>query len=125
MNIFLAGDIKGEWQADAVAAIHEMRPDVEIYDPREHLAHDPKVYTKRDLTAIVDCDMVIAVIEQDHFRYAGIVFLVGFAVALGKKVLLVNERGAQIAHNMHQMCDVYPDVGGVYAALPYMEEFLE
>jgi nucleoside 2-deoxyribosyltransferase len=125
MNIFLCGGLKSDWQDEVKDGVLSLRQDVEFFDPREHRMHDPKHYTRQDLEAIIECDIVIAKIEITEPAYANFTFQLGFAIALGKKVILINERGAHTAHSLHQVADVFGDIGGVLAALPFMKEFLQ
>jgi nucleoside 2-deoxyribosyltransferase len=124
VNIFLAGSLDNEWRQDVKASILDLRGDVVFFDPTEHLMHDPKHYTQQDLTALVNCDIVFARVEMALRNYAAVAFQLGFAHALGKKIILVNEKNPAGHHNIHQCSDVFADVPGALAALPFMKEFL-
>ena len=124
MKMYLAGGFKSGWQDDVKDAILLMRDDAEFFDPRDQLMHDPKHYTAKDLAMIVECDLVFAYMEADNPGMANMAFEIGFAHAIGRKVILINEKGQRWAEMMHQVSDVYSDVEGALAALPFMEEFL-
>jgi hypothetical protein len=126
MNIFLSGGFRTGWQDQVTDAILAARSDVEVYDPRKFAVHDPALYTQQDLEAIIEADILIVFIERsykDNQRYLDQAFHVGFAKALNKKVILINQHGAHCGHQLHQLCDVFSDIDGAMAALPFMEEF--
>ena len=123
MKIYLCGGMKSDWQDEVIADVKRLRPDAEIFDPRDHKLHDPKDYTNQDLMAILECDIVFAYMESTNPGYANFAFEIGFAVANGKKIVLINEKGGRRAEMLHQKSDVFGDVGGALAALPHMKEF--
>lgn len=123
MNIYLCGGFKSNWQDQVIAEVRRLRPDAELFDPRENKVHDPKDYTKQDLEAIEACDIVFAYMESSNPGYANLAFEIGYAHARGKKVVLINEKGARFAEMMHQVSDVFGDVPSALAALPLMQEF--
>lgn len=123
MNIYLCGGFKTDWQDEVIAHVKRLRPDAELFDPRDHKLHDPKDYTKQDLQAIWDCDIVFAYMECTNPGMANLAFELGYAHAMGKKIVLVNEKGQRWAEMMHQVSDCFDDLAGAVAALPHLKEF--
>ena len=123
MKIYLSGGFKTGWQEDVTAEILRLRPDAEVSDPREHKLHDPIRYTAWNLTEICDCDIIFAFLEYSNPGGPNLAFELGYAHALGKKLILINEKGQRWAEMMHTVPDVFGDVVGALAALPLMEEF--
>lgn len=124
MKMYLSGGFKSGWQDDVRDRVKLMLPTAEFHDPRDHLMHDPAHYTPANLAAIQECDIVLVFQEADNPGVANNAFICGYAHAIGKKVILVNQRGQRFAEMQHQCADVFPDLDAVYAALPFMEEFL-
>lgn len=121
MKVYLSGGFKTGWQEEVTAEILRLRPDAEIADPRENKMHDPSHYTKWNVAQIVDCDMIFAFMEHDNPGIANVAFEIGFGFALGKKVVLINQKGQRWAEMMHQASDVFDDVAGALAALRMMD----
>lgn len=123
MKIYLAGGFKSGWQDDVKEAF-ELRPDVEFFDPREHKLHDPRDYTKRDLEAIREADVVLAYMESDNPGWPNLAFEVGYAHALGKQVVLVNCKRRRYAEMLHAVSISFATLEAALVAMPKMEEFL-
>lgn len=123
MKVYLSGGFKTGWQEEVTREILRLRPDAEISDPREHKLHDPARYTKWNLDSIADCSLIFAYMEYDNPGMANLAFELGFGHALGKKIVLINEKGGRWAEMMHQVSDTYGDVAGALAALPHMAVF--
>ncbi len=66
-------------------------PGLRFLDPRVHNLAEPKDYTEWDLTAIENCDFVLGYMEQSNPGGYSLALEVGYAAALGKKVILVLE----------------------------------
>jgi len=124
MKMYLSGGFKSGWQDDVIDRVKLMRPDAEFYDPRDHMMHDPVHWTKANLEAVADCDIIFVYQEADNPGIANNAFTIGYAHALGKKVILINQRGQRWAEMMHQVSDAFADLDGAYAALPFLKEFL-
>ena len=65
---------------------------VSILDPREDGLEAPGEYTKWDLDAIRQSDWVFAYLETSNPGGYALALEVGFATALSKKILLVDEK---------------------------------
>jgi len=87
MKVYLAGGIGSNWQDRVV----EAAPDDEYLDPRNHGLTDEKMYTQWDLAAIREADIIFAYLQADNPAGHNMAFELGFAHALGKPILFVNE----------------------------------
>lgn len=87
MKVYIAGGIGTNWQDKVM----EAAPDDEYLDPRSHGLTDEKMYTQWDLAAIREADIVFAYLEADNPAGHNMAFELGFAHALGKPILFVNE----------------------------------
>lgn len=123
MKIYLCGGFKTGWQDVVTAEVLRLRDDAIITDPREHKLHDPGDYTEWNLKQIMESDIVFAYMESTNPGMANLAYELGFAHCLGKKIILINEKGQRWAEMMHQASDVFGDIAGALAALPHMREF--
>jgi len=123
MVIYLSGGFKTGWQQEVTDVIMGHRDDAVVLDPSAHLIHDPKLYVEADLGMIRDCDMVFAFMEATNPSMSNLSFELGYACALGKTIVLVNQKGQRWAEMMHFNAHVHTDLQGALAALPLMKEF--
>jgi hypothetical protein len=86
--VYLAGGLRTGWQDQIKLELRAYK----CIDPRDCLSSDPAVYTDWDLEAISRCDVVLAYFESDNPTGYALALEVGYAKALNKKVVLVNER---------------------------------
>lgn len=86
--IYLAGGFRSGWQEKVIAAI----PGSRFKDPRAHSLKDKASYTLWDLEAIRDCDVLFAYLEAANPGGYALALEVGFAKALGKRIIFVNEK---------------------------------
>ena len=114
MKVYLAGGLSCDWQ-DRVPAHWE------LLDPRSWQDPDPAVYTERDLTAIRAADVVLAYMSSANPSGFGMSLEVGYAHALGKRVLFVDEIGGDWRSRyfgMHRsICEVHTSLDAAIAAL--------
>lgn len=85
--IYLAGGFKSRWQSHVI----EQLPDFVFFDPSQHNIQDPVEYTRWDLDAIRASDIVLGYMESTNPGGYSLALEIGFARALGKSVLLVDE----------------------------------
>ena len=123
MKIYLSGGFKTGWQVDVTEAIHRLRDTAEVLDPSLHRIHDPKLFTEANLGMLRDCDIVFAYMEATNPGISNMSFELGYAHAMNKTIVLVNEKGQRWAEMMHQNAHVHSDIKGALAALPLMKEF--
>ena len=86
-KIYLAGGFKSGWQAIAKRSLASF----DFLDPSEHQIQDPKAYTEWDLNAVRECDIVLANMEATNPGGYALALEVGFAKALSKKIVLVDQ----------------------------------
>jgi nucleoside 2-deoxyribosyltransferase len=90
LTVYLAGGFHSGWQDVVKKRIQRFA----FLDPREHGLRDPTQYTLWDLEAIRRSDLVFAYLESTNPAGYSLAFEVGFAKALGKRIILVDERSA-------------------------------
>lgn len=86
-KIYLAGGFRSGWQAEVIKQL----PRYLFLDPSQHNINDPKEYTNWDLDAIRQCDIVLANMEPTNPGGYSLALEIGFARALNKTVLLVDQ----------------------------------
>ncbi len=89
-TVYLAGDPKSGWQSKVCKAIQ----DLQLLDPSKQDLADPKEMTRWGLQAIRESDVVLAYLEEEVQNGHALAFELGYAKALGKTILLVQEQGA-------------------------------
>ncbi len=89
-TVYLAGDPKSGWQSKVCRAIQ----DLQLLDPSKHDLADPKEWTRWGLQAIRESDVVLAYLEKEDQNGHALALELGYAKALGKTILLVQEQGA-------------------------------
>jgi hypothetical protein len=88
--VYLAGGFVSGWQDLAMAAC----PRANYFDPRSHGLADPSAYTKWDLHAIRESDVVFAVLEAANPGGYALALELGYAKSRGKYVILVDEKSS-------------------------------
>lgn len=63
-----------------------------FYNPREHKLVDSKEYTVCDLFYVESSDIIFAYMEKDNPSGFGLTLEIGYASALGKTIILVDEK---------------------------------
>lgn len=86
-KIYLAGGFKSGWQSLARISLSGY----ELLDPSLHQIQDPRAYTEWDLAAVVQCDIVLANMEHTNPGGYSLALEVGYAKALAKTILLVDQ----------------------------------
>lgn len=87
LTIYLAGGFHSGWQSDVINQL----PNYRFLDPSQHSILDPKAYTEWDLNAIRACDILLGNMESSNPGGYSLALEVGFAIALGKTVVLVDQ----------------------------------
>ncbi len=88
LRVYLAGSLESGWQDLVVDAVPSARYD----DPRSNALLSPKAYTTWNLAAIRRCDCIFAYLEATNPSGYGLTLEVGYAKALGKCIILVDEK---------------------------------
>jgi nucleoside 2-deoxyribosyltransferase len=97
--IYLAGGFRSGWQQIVRRAL----PCWEVMDPSEHGLAEPSHYTDWDLRAIKQSDYVLAYIERNNPAGYALALEVGYAKALGKTILLVEEHDTEDRRKYFEM----------------------
>lgn len=97
--IYLAGGFKSQWQLIA----HEALNDFLLKDPSQHHIDDPVQYTQWDLNAIEDSDILLANMESSNPGGYALALEVGYAKALGKQIVLVDQIESDMIKNYFEM----------------------
>ncbi len=98
-KIYLAGGFKSGWQ-DRVTLL---LPSLVFLDPREHKLDNAAEYTKWDLEAIQQSDLILAYMEKGNPGGYALSLEIGYAKALGKKIILIDEHDDTQRHRYFEM----------------------
>jgi len=90
LKIYLAGGFHSGWQDIVNGAL----PTLQFFDPREHKLQATDQYTLWDLDAVRRSDFVLAYLEHENPGGYALSLEVGFAKALGKRIVLVDEKSS-------------------------------
>jgi nucleoside 2-deoxyribosyltransferase len=91
-KVYLAGGFRTNWQNKVIEACGES---FMFFNPREHeLEIDSKQYTTWDLFHVKHCDILFAYMEATNPSGLGLCLEVGYAKALGKTVVLIDEKSS-------------------------------
>jgi len=91
MKVYLAGGMHSGWQD----RVKTQGPSIVRYlDPCTHGLHQEREYTAWDLLALRSADVVFVYFEADNPSGYGLNLEAGFAHALGKTVVFVDEKTA-------------------------------
>jgi len=87
-KVYLAGGLHSGWQDHIMGTV----PRFIFYDPRTHQLQKPREYTLWDLEAIRKSDIVLAYFEITNPAGYALALELGFAKALGKRIILIDEQ---------------------------------
>ncbi|GHC42504.1 hypothetical protein GCM10010096_11650 [Alcaligenes pakistanensis] len=87
-KIYLAGGFRSHWQAETAL---QLATSYELLDPSTHGIQNPAEYTRWDLDAIRQADIVLANMEASNPGGYALALEVGFAKALGKRIFMVDQ----------------------------------
>ena|ERR1700682_4875620 len=87
LTLYVAGGFRSGWQKE----VHSALPEYDILDPSAQQIRDPEEYTEWDLDAIRRSDVVLANMEATNPGGYSLALEVGFAKALGKRIVLVDQ----------------------------------
>ncbi len=118
-KIYLAGGFKSGWQD----VIIQLLTSYKIFDPRMHNLDDPPEYTKWDLNAIKESDLIIAYMEKGNPGGYALSLEIGYAKALGKRILLIDEHDNRQRQRYFEMVREVSDQ--CYESFDYFIENIE
>lgn len=103
LAVYLSGGMRGEnWQARVIAEL----PECAFVNPRRHGLNEPRHYTASDLLGVRQCDIVLAYMQADNPSGIGLALEVGYAMALGKTVVLVDDSANKYMQIVHAATQV-------------------
>ena len=86
-SVYLAGGFQSDWQDQVINAC----PQFKFNDPRSHNIQSPSDYTEWDLKAVSESDYIFAYMEDSNPGGYALALEIGYAKALNKKVIFVEE----------------------------------
>jgi nucleoside 2-deoxyribosyltransferase len=87
-KIYLAGGFRSNWQGLAALRLASR---YELLDPSVHNIQDPAEYTRWDLEAVRQSDIVLANMEASNPGGYSLALEVGFAKALDKRIFFIDQ----------------------------------
>jgi nucleoside 2-deoxyribosyltransferase len=90
-RLYLAGGFHSGWQDRVKSSVSNFN----FIDPRVHNLNNETLYTLWDLEAIRQCDWIFAYLEKTNPGCYALSLEIGFAKALGKQILLVDEKSSK------------------------------
>ena len=99
LTVYLAGGFHSGWQD----VIEQNVQSFCYLDPRGHSLQDQTQYTFWDLEAIRRSDLIFGYLEPTNPAGYSLAFELGYAKALGKRVILVDEKSAGDEHTQRYM----------------------
>jgi nucleoside 2-deoxyribosyltransferase len=91
-KVYLAGGLATNWRR---SIIDEMGDFFIFFDPQNHGSEScSKEYTNWDLFHVKQCDIIFAYMEKDNQSGYGLTLEIGYAKALDKLIILVDERSS-------------------------------
>ena len=94
MKIYLAGGFSTNWQ-QIVANSFSDSDNVIFFNPREHGLKHSGHYYFWDTLYLEKCDVVFAYLEESNPLALGLIFELGYARGLHKKVILIDEKSTK------------------------------
>jgi nucleoside 2-deoxyribosyltransferase len=92
-KVYLAGGFKTNWQSKVIEGSGDS---LIFFNPREHgLEADSKQYTAWDIFHVKKCDILFAYMESTNPSGYGLCLELGYAKALGKMIILVDEKSSK------------------------------
>jgi len=88
MRVYLSGGMQSNWQEKVIQEV----PDIEFSNPATHGLEQPEQYTAWDLFKVAQSDIVFAYLEKDNPSGVGLALEIGYAKALGKLIIFVDEK---------------------------------
>lgn len=116
--IYLAGGFKSDWQAKVITQL----PGYDFLDPSQHNIQDAAEYTRWDLDAVRASDIVLGYMEATNPGGYSLALEIGFAHALGKSVVLVDEIKDPIVSRYFEM--VRQCSGRVFTSMAQAVDYL-
>lgn len=91
IKVYLAGGMQQNWREEVKKAVKN----IEWLDPTTHYLSSELAYTTWDLNAIAHSDILFAYLEADNASGVGMALEMGYAYALGKKIIFIEQNPLQ------------------------------
>jgi len=93
LKVYLAGGLATNWRSPI---LDELSDSFIFFNPQDHgLEECSKQFTNWDLFHVKQCDIVFAYMEERNQSGYGLTLEIGYAKALDKLIILVDERSSQ------------------------------
>ena len=89
LSIYLAGGMNSNWQ---LVLLNKFKNEFNFFNPRDHELDNSSQYAEWDLFYVKKADIIFAYMEKDNPSGFGLTLEVGFARALDKLIILVDEK---------------------------------
>lgn len=125
IRIYLAGGMRSGWQKKV---IERLKDRCLFFNPEDHGLANAKEYTQWDLYFIKQSDIVFAYQEDSNPSGYGIALEIGYAKALNKTIILVDER-SQIDSSFSNYFKIVRESSNIVfdnieLGIDYLERFL-
>jgi nucleoside 2-deoxyribosyltransferase len=91
MNIYLSGGMNtSNWQDEVIKGVKGQT--FTFFNPRDHKLVKSREYAIWDLFYVKNCDIVFAYMQEENPSGFGLTLEIGYAAALGKPIILVDEK---------------------------------
>lgn len=104
IKVYLAGSLNGGWQ-DTIKKDPRMKK-IEFFDPSTHGLDKPEDYTIWDLRHLKESDVVLGYYSIVNPSGFGMCIEIGYAKALNKKIILIDEVGRDNWAIVRECCTV-------------------
>jgi len=122
-RIYLAGGFKGGWHEEVTKKLYNF----EIFNPQKHNLDEVEKYTSWDLFHVKKCDILLGYMSKDNPSGYGLALEIGYANALNKLVILVDERSKEdkIFKRYFSICHASSNVilNSLEEAIDYIKTF--
>ena len=119
--VYLAGGMRSNWQDQIIQACSNLT----FLDPRTHHLTDVAAYTRWDLSSIQASDCVFAYLEKDNPGGQGLLIELGYAKALGKLIIFVDEKSTTDAKQRRYLAMAHEIVDKSFTSLDDALSFLK
>lgn len=98
-SVYLAGGFKSNWQDKVIKYFDN----IIFNNPRAHNLKTPMEYTTWDLSAVSRSDIIFAFLEENNPGGYALALEIGYASALGKLIIFVDEKSKDSERNKNNL----------------------
>jgi len=88
-SVYLAGGMKSNWAEEVIG---NFSYEFSFYNPKTHGLSNPEHYTQWDIHHLHNSEIVFVYLEKDNPSGVGLALEVGYARAMNKTIILVDEK---------------------------------